>query len=376
MSAVDFRQRVRELARFESSGSPVVSVYLNTEWVDEHQRERVRIFVKNALAEARGRRWADRDDLDWIERQSGTLIERAVFEDAHGAVLFACGSASLRELLPLRVPFDDTFVVDARPYVRPLAGIVDDTPPALIVFADGVSARLIALDASGVTGETVLEAEVPGRHESGGWADLAQSRYERHILEHREQHFAAVAAAIGAWTERHDAHHIVLAAEPRSAAALRKHLPDSVAARIAGVVAGARHESSPVIADRAAGVLARVAQQADERRVDEALADAAEGSTTVAGVAATVGAVNRNAVRHLYVLTTFREPGAVCQDCGALQRGVHFTCPFCGRGTRTTELGEALVERVLASGGEVTTLESHRPLAGHGGVVARLRYAA
>ena len=376
MSAVDFRQRLRELARFESSGSPVVSVYLNTEWVDEHQRERVRIFVKNALAEARGRRWADRDDLDWIERQSGTLIERAVFEDAHGAVLFACGSASLRELLPLRVPFDDTFVVDARPYVRPLAGIVDDTPPALIVFADGVSARLIALDASGVTGETVLEAEVPGRHESGGWADLAQSRYERHILEHREQHFAAVAAAIGAWTERYGAHHIVLAAEPRSAAALRKHLPDSVAARIAGVVAGARHESSPVIADRAAGVLARVAQQADERRVDEALADGAEGSTAVAGVAATVGAVNRNAVRHLYVLTTFREPGAVCQDCGALQRGVHFTCPFCGRGTRTTELGEALVERVLASGGEVTTLESHRPLAGHGGVVARLRYAA
>src|SRR5438445_325584 len=267
MSAVDFRRRLRELARFEPSGSPVVSVYLNTEWVDEHQRERVRIFVKNALAEARGRRWADRDDLDWIERQSGTLIECAVFEDANGAVLFACGSASLRELLPLRVPFDDTFVVDARPYVRPLAGI-------------------------------------------------------------------------------------------------------------AGVVAGARHESSPVIADRAAGVLARVAQQADERRVDEALADAAEGSTAVAGVTATVGAVNRNAVRHLYVLTTFREPGAVCQDCGALQRGVHFTCPFCGRGTRTTELGEALVERVLASGGEVTTLESHRPLAGHGGVVARLRYAA
>jgi len=337
MSAVDFRQRLRELARFEPSGSPVVSVYLNTEWVDEHQRERVRIFVKNALAEARGRRWADRDDLDWIERQSGTLIECAVFEDANGAVLFACGSASLRELLPLRVPFDDTFVVDARPYVRPLAGIVDDTPPALIVLADGVSARLIALDASGVTDETVLQAEVPGRHESGGWADLAQSRYERHILE---------------------------------------HLPEAVAARIAGVVAGARHESSPVIADRAAGVLARVAQQADERRVDEALADAAEGSTAVAGVTATVGAVNRNAVRHLYVLTTFREPGAVCQDCGALQRGVHFTCPFCGRGTRTTELGEALVERVLASGGEVTTLESHRPLAGHGGVVARLRYAA
>src|SRR5437660_10100174 len=162
MSAVDFRQRVRELARLESSGSPIISFYWIHEWVDVHQHDSVRIFVKNVLAEARGRRWADRDDLDWIERQSGTLIGRAVFEDANGAVLFACGSASLRELLPLRVPFDDTFVVDARPYVRPLAGIVDDTPPALVVLADGVSARLIALDASGVTDETVLQAAAPG----------------------------------------------------------------------------------------------------------------------------------------------------------------------------------------------------------------------
>jgi len=81
MSTVDLRTRLRELARFESDGAPVVSVYLNTEWVDEHQRERARIFVKNALAEARDRRWADRDDLDWVEHQGETLIERAAFED-------------------------------------------------------------------------------------------------------------------------------------------------------------------------------------------------------------------------------------------------------------------------------------------------------
>ena len=43
MSTVDLRTRLRELARFESDGAPVVSVYLNTEWADEHQRERARI---------------------------------------------------------------------------------------------------------------------------------------------------------------------------------------------------------------------------------------------------------------------------------------------------------------------------------------------
>jgi len=43
MSAVDLRTRWRELACFVSEGAPVVSVYLNTEWADEHQRERARI---------------------------------------------------------------------------------------------------------------------------------------------------------------------------------------------------------------------------------------------------------------------------------------------------------------------------------------------
>ena len=373
---MELRQRLRELAKFESPDAPVVSLYLNTEWADEQQRERVRIFLKNALAEARARAWADPDDLDWVERQGRALIEREAFEGANGAVLFACRAANLREVTPLRVPFDDTFVVDARAHVRPLAGIIDDTPPTLIVFIDGASARLIALDPTGVAGEAELQSEVLPRHKAGGWATLAQSRYQRHILEHREQHFEAVATAITAWAERYQVRHLVLAGEPRAVASLRKHLPETLVARIVGTVPGARHENPATIAERAAHVVARVEQQTDEIGAEQALAEAMGGGPAVAGVEATVGAVNRNAVQHLYVLGTFREPGAVCQACGALQRGVHFTCPFCGRATRTTELGEALVERVLASGGEVTTLEQHRPLADRGGLAARLRYAA
>src|SRR3989442_13952452 len=214
MSVVDFRQRLRELARFESAGSPVVSVCLTTEWVDGTQRGWGRVFARNALAEGRGRRWADGDGLDWIERQGKTLVERAAFEGANGAVLFACGSANLRELFPLRVAFDDTFVVDARPYVRPLAGILDDTPPSLVVFVDGASARLIALDATGVSDETVLQAEVPARHKTGGWAALAESRYQRHLLDHREQHFEAGAGPHQARADRYDAQHAPRAAQP------------------------------------------------------------------------------------------------------------------------------------------------------------------
>ena len=50
---MDLKDRIAELARIEPASTPVVSVYLNTHWRDEHQRDRVRIFLKNALAEAR-----------------------------------------------------------------------------------------------------------------------------------------------------------------------------------------------------------------------------------------------------------------------------------------------------------------------------------
>jgi hypothetical protein len=94
------RDPLQRLARLEPAPANVVSVYLNTEWVDEHQRERVRVFLKNRLREAREVGGADPADLDWIEEQGRALVDRVVFADANGVALFAGAATGLRELLP------------------------------------------------------------------------------------------------------------------------------------------------------------------------------------------------------------------------------------------------------------------------------------
>ena len=66
---MDLRARLAVLAKIGKTETPVVSVYLDTRWSDEHQRDRVRIFLKNEIAkarEARGRRAAPAD-LEWIQ---------------------------------------------------------------------------------------------------------------------------------------------------------------------------------------------------------------------------------------------------------------------------------------------------------------------
>jgi peptide subunit release factor 1 (eRF1) len=372
----EVQRRLAELARLPSAERPVVSVYLNTRWSDEDQRHRVRVFLKNRLREARtaAMRPAE-EDLAWIEAEVERLIDQVSFADVSGMALIA-GGDGLREVLPVRTAFEDSFVVDRTPYLRPLAGIAQEVVPALVVFVDGVSARLMALRAAGPGEEVTLESEVPGRHSAGGWASLAQSKYQRHIEMHREQHYEATAASVAALADRHGVRRIVIAGELRAVAVFRRHLPDPIARWVVGVIPAARHESSAVIATRAAEHLARLDAQKDAAAVDRMLDAAAKGGRAVAGLRPTLEAVNRNAVQHLYLVRAFQRPGATCEQCTALQPPLSSACRFCGAHTQPTELGEAMTSRVLACGGEVSVISRHGGLDGRDGVGALLRYVA
>jgi hypothetical protein len=375
---VELRGRLAELARRPPSGRPVVSVYLNTRWTDESQRERVRIFLKNQLREARaataGR--AAGEDLDWIEAQGRRLIEQTTLPDASGVALFA-GGDGLREILPVRVAFEDTFVVAEVPHLRPLATAADEIVPALVVFVDGVHARLLPLTAVGPGQETRLESAVEGRHRATGLAEMmAQDRYQRHIEEHRDQHYEAVAAAVAELAERESVERIVLSGEGRAVAILRRHLPSPLGRRVVAAVAGAAHEPMATIAARAAELLAHADEQEDAAAVDRLLDAAAKGGRAVVGVAPTLEAVNRNAVQRLYLVPAFERPGALCERCATLQPPTPDGCVACGGATRPAELGEAMVGRVLTTGGSVSVVERHAGLVEQEGVGALLRYAA
>lgn len=373
---MDVQTRLAELAKLPPADPPVVSVYLNTRWADEEQRERVRIFLKNRLRAARtasAGRPAD-EDLDWIDAQGRSLVAGDALLDASGVAMFA--GNGLREILPLRTAFEDAFVVNSTPYLRPLAGAVEETVPSLVVFVDGTRARLLALGPQGPGDEVTLDAAVEGRHATGGWAALAQSRFQRHIEEHRGRHYEATARAVGSLAASHGVQQIVLSGEDRAVVLFQDHLPADLARRVVGVVPGAGHEPMATIARRAADYLARKEGQDDGVRVDRLLDAAAKGGRAVAGVEPTLEAVNRNAVQELYLLPEFERAGAICDRCATLQPAAGGGCRFCEGTLQVTELGEAMVGRVLASGGSIGVVQGHAGLAAREGVGAILRYAA
>jgi peptide subunit release factor 1 (eRF1) len=368
------RQIAASLTRLERlpPRSGVVSVYLNTRWADEHQRARARVFLTRELARARDARLADPADLDWIEAQGRALIAQAQSPEADGVALFACRAAGLAEVIPASAPFEERFVVGERADLGGLARLLEEHASALVVFVDGESARLLPLYTTGAGEEVTLLAEVPGRHARGGWAQLAQSRYARHIEEHRGQHFEAVARAVTDLVEAQGIRRILLAGHEDRLGPFSDHLPGRLQALVVGRMRAARWESAGALLRRAADQLALLEHGRETADVDAVLTEAAKGGRAVAGPG-TLDAVRRGAVHRLYILAGLRRPGRECERCGALQEAAA-ACWLCGGPTREIELAAALVDRVQRTGGTIETVPTHAGLAAAGGVAARLRY--
>jgi peptide subunit release factor 1 (eRF1) len=370
-------EQIVRLSKLKASTGPVVSVYLNTRWTDEHQRERTRLFLKNELRRVReassGAGLADA--LEWIEAEGEALISRASHADAHGVALFACSALGLREVIPVGALLENTVVVADRPFLRPLAAAAGEMPPTIVVFIDAESARLIPV-LDGAPGEEVrLESEVPGHHRRGGWAQLALGHYQRHIEERRGRHVEGVADALRRLVEEHGVERIVIAGNSDSTAALRRALSSTVAARMAGIVSGRRHEPASELVARAGELIGRVAVQEVDAVVDGLLTEAAKGGHAAASLEGVLEAVQRGAVDRLYLAREFREHGRVCTGCAALQPGTESTCRQCRQPTSPVELSEAMVARTMAAGGGVTIVDGHAALRAIGGVAAHLRFA-
>lgn len=368
----DIAAQLARLERLPAARPGVVSVYLNTRWSDEHQRDRTRVFLTGELRRAREAGAAAAEDLDWIERAGDMLVQQSAAPAADGVALFACRALGLRETIPVRVPFHERFVVAERPDLGALAELLDEHASAMIVVVDGESARLLPLHPGGAGAEVVLEHDVPGRHARGGWAQLAQSRYARHIENQRDQHHEAVADAVTQIVDARAIERILLAGHEDQLTAFQRQLPERVQRLVVGRIHATRWEPSSEILRRAAERLDLQEHSDETVDVDDVLTEAAKGGRAVVGPG-TLEAARRGAIHRLYILSDLRRPGRACERCGALQE-VGEACWLCGAATRAVELGAAVVERVQTTGGSVETVRTHAGLAAAGGLAARLRY--
>ncbi len=379
---MDMRSEIKKLARMEEGPYPFLSLYLNSKWDDEQQRERIRLFTKNQLKRIDDQ-LKDREDwrkafvadLQQIERFVEGLVRRVYNEEVNGIALFSCSGIGTFVTYPSIIPFENECFISDLPVLKPLVRLSSQYQNTLVVMVETDSAKLFEVSLEGMTAESSIESYVPGRHDQGGWA---QMRYQRHIKDHMDRHHKEVAEHL---TELFDSgkKRIILVGQDRIIANFKVFLPERVRQQIADTFTMDFSEEPSKILRRIFERLFQKEREEVSHQIEELKERTPRGGLATLGLNRTLEALNKGQVHTLYLLTSFSLPGGKCLRCGSLVP-VHppndssIPCPLCQGEVRIVNLGEEMMRSALRQDGEVKWIEENSVLKANDGMVASLRF--
>ncbi|HZT93942.1 MAG TPA: Vms1/Ankzf1 family peptidyl-tRNA hydrolase [Gaiellaceae bacterium] len=381
MAATITGEQLRELAAFRSTQGCAVSLYVGLDPSTvptpgdlashtrsvlaraERQLDERRATLSHDERKALGR------DLERIEAWFGSEFSR---EGVQGVAVFA---AELDDLfLPLMLPWPiaDEAKIAGQLFLAPLVRLVGRGDGALIAYVGRERGDVYRLRGGQLTPLADETADVPGRHDQGGWS---QARYERHIETIVDRHLREVADALDRCVRRLRDVRVVLAGPEETRAGFEGLLAAETRAALVGWVAAEAHVDAPRLLEAARPLL-------DEWRVgreEELLArwreEAARNGRAATGWEETLQAASDGRVELLLVQDGADRAAFVCPECGRAQ-AADGTCPLDGTTLQTADTGlDLAVHQTLTHGGTVEVIgEEHRDLEPVGGVAALLRF--
>lgn len=368
---------LKRLSRVPRSTSPFFTLYLNTRWDGEKQRDRVRIFVKTRLREClagggEAQPPSVREDVDRVSHYVRGLVNREWDEDCAGVAVFACEELGVYRVLRSHLPFADQFECSDRPLLRPAAEHAHLGRGGLVALVAADAGQVLEFDLGRVGKQfSFRDEEFPGRHEQGGWS---QARYQRHVDEHLQRNLKRLAGHLVRWADERGAETVLLSGQDAVLSAFEQHLPKRLRERLGAPLNLDPAAPTATILKHAVDAMAGVRAARDGAAVEDLLERPGGPGRAAVGAGAVADAVAAARVHRLYLDRGFREMGWKCFDCGALGVKVPLGCPGCGAPVDGVELGEEMVRGTLAADGTVVAVAGGEGLLREGGVGARLRY--
>jgi peptide subunit release factor 1 (eRF1) len=285
--------------------------------------------------------------------------------------VFVSRSAGLFELLRLSQPVDHPPVIADTPFIEPLSAI--GAPERwCVLLANRRIARLFCGDGNALEEVALVEDDVRGRHDQGGWS---QANYQRSIDKDAADHLKHAAEVAFARLKRRLPAGILIGAPGELAGALEGHLHPYLRERLAGRIdIDVEHSSPEDIRKAAAPAIDAAARAAQDEALDALAGDFAH-DRAASGLGAVLDAMHQQRVRALLVDDGFSAPGVVCPACGWMGAGDAGACPADGTATQSRDdIVDAAIRRALSQAAAVHVLRDRPELASHGHVAALLRY--
>ena len=360
---------LRELLEFKTEHQ-VLSVYLNTDPTlgsADAYRPRLRGMLKDVEL---------LEDVNKIEH----YIDFEFDWSGKGVAIFSCFEEDVFRAYVFAVPLRDRVRYSERPYVKPLADLLDFYGGYGLAVVDKIDTQLFnfhlgeILESKEIVGESIRRtkrgggSQAPGRR--GGTA--GQTNYTEEVVDRNIKDSAEMAAR---FFSEHNVRRVLIAGTEENVTAFRNHLPKAWQSLVVGSFPISKNATHAEIMGRALQVGQEAERHKQTKLIQTIITSEAKGRQGVINLEDTLNAVHDGRVQTLVIRDGYRAPGFRCQGCGYLTTEELSNCPFCNSSfEQISDAVELAVRRVMRDGGEVEVLHNIEEQKDFDQVGALLRY--
>jgi len=366
------QENLRELAAYQAE-TPILSVYLNVD-PTEHTTDEYKLALRQMLKRAEG--IAAPKDMAAV----GRFFDHEYDWSGRGVIVFSGAKEGFWRTYSLAVPVASGVTVAHKPYIWPLAALVDAYGSYAVARVDRQEIRLLLFEmgelqmSDGHVGEEVRKLK-KGRGSSGGPGRRGgapiSSRREEEIAQRNIREAVKVTER---FCRKHKPQRLIIASTEPTAAQFREALPKSLQEIVIGSFNADMNASELEIRKQSLKILHQVEEERATALVDAVFTAAAKGRGGVIRLADTLGAAHEGRIQTLVIARGYHQPGYQCLNCAYITDHALEVCPFCGgEFAEISDAAEALVTKVIEDGGKVEVVDDHPKIAEFG-VGALLRY--
>jgi peptide chain release factor subunit 1 len=374
-------ERLRRLADHNGRGK-VLSVFVNLD-PREFATGRARASQIRSVIDRAGRIVEEQQGLSHeqlmalrsdLERVQQELEGDPNLSGAQGLAVYASSPSGLFETLRLPAPIEHDAVVDETPCVEPVAAVFHEDRWA-VVLVNRQSARLLYGTRDTLQELALVESDVHGQHDQGGWS---QARYQRSVDKDVHDHLKEVAETARRRLDQAPLAGVIVGGPEETVSSFEQMLHPYLRDRLAGRLSVDVEHSTP---DEVREAAARQIDVATRRREDQLierlkarLARPAADSPAAAGLADVLEALTEQRVDTLLLDENVSSPGVICPRCGWMAPAGE-TCPADGTPTqRRQDILQEAIDRAIEQSAAVVVLRDRPDLAPHDHVAAILRF--
>jgi peptide subunit release factor 1 (eRF1) len=349
-------------------------MYLDTDCAVQ-PAETIKLQVKGMLRELNG---ANEQDAEIIER----FLDHSYDWTKPGLALFSCAPNEFFKAYPVAVSFRNRIRVGQRPYVKPLAHLLDFYAHYGVILVDRVGARFFDYHlgelqhSEGFLGDEVRKLKKGSGSSSVGMRGGARgaqggSRHEEEVAQRNMREAAGAAARFFA---KKPIRRLFLGGTSENVAQFRELLSKQLQSTVAGTFSMDMTAGEHEVREQTLALLSQANAERERKLVQTLITTNAKGGSAAIGLDDTLQAISDKRVQTLIISDGLRIPGYVLDQAGFVVANLARSPLSDTELLAVSDVIDSAVAYTMIQGGHVEVIADDPDLEAAGRIGALLRY--